>query len=78
MIILKGKTYVAECDGCGESIDTGLRSFRQAVNYISRAEGWENRKIRNFWRNFCPKCIEAGDPDLDQIGVTFRRTIEDD
>ena len=33
MIALKGGTYVAECDGdCNAKIDTGQKSFQQAVN----------------------------------------------
>jgi hypothetical protein len=41
MITLKSGSYVAECDGdCNPKVDTGQRSFQQAVNYISRAEGF--------------------------------------
>jgi hypothetical protein len=37
---LEDRTWKAECDGCGEVSRTGQKSFQQAVNYISRAEGW--------------------------------------
>jgi hypothetical protein len=44
MIRQQGGKYVAYCDGeCGASVHTGLRSFHQAINYISRVEEWENR-----------------------------------
>jgi hypothetical protein len=49
-----GMTWNAQCDGCCAVIDTGLTSFQQAVNYISRAEGWHNRRLRGVWNNFSP------------------------
>lgn len=73
MITLEGKTWNAECDRCGEAIDTGQKSFQQAVNYLSRAEGWESRKIRGTWKNYCPRCGEEGDPDMDLAGIGFTR-----
>ena len=79
MITLKSGAYVAECDGgCSTEIDTGLRSFRQAVNYISRAEGWENRRTRGQWWNFCPRCSETANPELDHVGVGFTLKAPDD
>jgi len=79
MIALKGGKYVAECDGaCGESVDTGLRSFQQAVNYLSRVENWENRKLRGQWWNFCPRCGDIANPDLDRVGVGFTLKPSDD
>jgi hypothetical protein len=73
MITLEGGSYVAQCDGCGETINTGQRSFQQAVNYISRAHGWDNRKTKDGWRNYCPRCGEEADPDLDIAGIQFTR-----
>ena len=59
MIFHKGGTVIAECDGCDHAaIDTGQRSFQQAVNYTSRAEGWEVRKIRDEWWTICPRCAD--------------------
>lgn len=79
MITLENGSYVAKCDGCSAEIDTGQRSFQQAVNFISRAEGWENRKARQQWWNFCSRCSEAANPDLDHVGVGFTvRSIADD
>ena len=79
MIRLEGQRYVAYCDGeCDASVDTGLRSFRQAVNYV-RVEGWDNRKRRDRWFNFCPSCAEYAQPELDRVGVYFaRRMVSDD
>jgi hypothetical protein len=79
MITLQSGSYVAECDGdCNSKIDTGQRSFQQAVNYISRAEGWENRKARGKWWNFCPRCGDATNPELDRVGVGFTLKTPDD
>jgi hypothetical protein len=40
MIRQLGRNWVAECDGgCGISIDTGQKSFRQATIYLSRGKG---------------------------------------
>ncbi len=80
MIRLEGARYVAYCDGeCGASVDTGLRSFQQAVNYISRVEGWDNRKRDRQWHNYCPSCGEYANPEQDLAGVHFgRRAIPDD
>jgi hypothetical protein len=50
--------------------------MQQAANYLSRAEGWDSWEQHGDWKNYCPKCIEAGDsdPDLDRAGVHFTRT----
>jgi hypothetical protein len=79
MIRLEGGKYAAYCDGeCGTSVKTGLRSFHQAINYISRAEGWDNRKREGQWRNYCPSCGEYANPEQDLAGVHFgRRAIPD-
>jgi hypothetical protein len=73
-------SWVAYCDGgCGASLNTGLKSFQQAVNYLSRAEGWDNRKQRGVWSNYCPSCGEYAQPELDRTGVQFtRKMISDD
>ena len=66
--------YSVSCDGCGTTINTGLRSMQQAANYISRAENWENQKLKHGqWRNYCPNCAEDADPDHDIAGVGFTR-----
>lgn len=79
MITLERGSYVAKCDGCSAEIDTGQRSFQQAVNYISRAEGWENRKTRQQWWNFWSRCSEVANPDLDRVGVGFiAKSIDED
>jgi hypothetical protein len=77
---LEDRTWKAECDGCGEVIRTGQKSFQQAVNYISRAEGWDNRKLKDGrWRNYCPRCAEEADPDLDLTGLhLFKNLASDD
>lgn len=80
MLRQEGGKYVAYCDGeCGATVHTGLRSFHQAVNYISRAEGWDNRKRENGWHNYCPSCAEYADPERDLAGIHFgRRMIPDE
>jgi hypothetical protein len=79
VITLKGGRYVAECDGsCNAKIDTGLRSFQQAVNYISRVECREIRKTRGQWWNFCPRRGDAANPELDRVGVGFTLKPPDD
>jgi hypothetical protein len=76
-------TWVASCDGCGATVDTGVRTRKDAGLYLSRAEGWENvppSRGKQDWGNLCPQCIEAGeiDPDLDRAGVAFTRRLMDD
>lgn len=79
MITDRNGSWMAECDACGLTVDTGQRSFQQAINYISRAEGWENRKFRDRWRNYCPQCGQEGDPERDLAGVVFtKRWAPDD
>jgi hypothetical protein len=81
MIRQVGRNWVADCDGgCGTSIYTGQKSFRQAVIYLSRAEAWDNRKLRDGWRNYCPRCAEQADPDLDLAGLGFatKKIIDDE
>jgi len=81
MIRLENGKYVAYCDGeCGASVNTGLRSFQQAVNYISRVEGWDNRRDgQGPWHNYCRACAEQANPEQDIAGAHFgRRAIPDD
>jgi hypothetical protein len=78
MITREGGAWVAECDCCGESIDTGQRSYQQAVNYVRRAEGWDSRKLKDGWRNFCPRCAGEADLDLDLAGIHHIKTPIDD
>jgi hypothetical protein len=80
MIHQENGKYVAYCDGeCGALVHTGLRSFHQAINYISRAEEWENRKREGEWHNYCPRCSEYADPERELAGIQFgRRAIPDD
>jgi hypothetical protein len=77
MLRLESRTWKAQCDGCPKAIDTGQKSFQQAVNYLSRAEGWESRKLRDGWRNYCPQCSEEADPDLEIAGIGFIKEVSD-
>ena len=77
MIELVNGVYVATCDGCGTKVNTGLRSFHQAVNYISRAEGRANRRPRGVWSNYCPRCGDDAD-DLGIVGIGFTKKPADD
>jgi hypothetical protein len=72
--------YIASCDRCGETVNTGLRSMQQVSNYLSRVEGWESWPRNGKWKNYCPRCVEASepDPDLDRAGVGFTRIVDDD
>ena len=72
MFRLEGGRYKAICDRCRETTDTGQRSFQQAINYLSREEGWESRRLKDGkWRNYCPRCGEEGNPDADLAGLGF-------
>ena len=66
----------------GRTLNTGQKSMQQAANYLSRAEGWDSWTRGRVWRNFCPGCIEGGDPDsdLDQVGLGLGRKpgVDDD
>jgi hypothetical protein len=63
--------YSAICDGCGATINTGLRSMQQVANFLSRVENWDNRRLKDGWRNYCPQCSESADPDADLAGIGF-------
>ena len=80
MIRYANKLLVAECDRCEETLNTGQKSFQQAANYLSRAAGWDSWEHDGVWRNYCPRCIEGGDPDLDRAGIGFtkKRIMDDD
>jgi hypothetical protein len=79
MIRQENGNWVAYCDGdCGASVNTGVRSFQQAVNYLSRAERWDSRKYRDLWFNYCPSCGEYGRPEIDRTGLHFTRKIISD
>jgi hypothetical protein len=78
MMTREGGTWTATCDGCGAKIDTGQKSIMQAGIYLSRAEGWDNRKLKDGWRNYCPQCAEEADPDLDLAGIGFTKKLIDD
>jgi hypothetical protein len=69
--LVDGK-YQIECDGgCGKVNYTGQRSFHQARN-VSSAENWEQLRTEGgSWRNYCPRCAEEPNPDLDLTGVHF-------
>jgi hypothetical protein len=80
MIRQENGKYVAYCDGeCGASVNTGLRSFHQALNVMSRVEEWENRKRQDGWHNYCPNCSGYADPERELAGLIFgRRAIPED
>lgn len=80
MIRLESGQYVAYCDGeCGSTLKTGLRSFHQAINYMTREADWQNRRSGKDWRNYCPGCAELADPERENAGLFIgRRFIPDD
>jgi hypothetical protein len=61
MINQQGGKWVAKCDRCGTTINTGQKSFHQAANYLNRAEGWDSWEHGGQWTNYCPRCVEGGD-----------------
>ncbi len=65
----KDGKYQIECDGgCGAVNYTGQRSFHQARN-VSSVENWEHRRPPNGkWRNYCPRCAEEANIDLELAG----------
>jgi hypothetical protein len=78
MIRYEQKVIIVQCDGCSASCNTALTSFHQAMNYVTREEGWERRRLRGQWFHYCPQCGEYAQPELDQAGVYFgRKTIDD-
>ena len=71
---ISGK-YQFECDGlCGEVNYTDQKSFHQARN-VSRVEGWDHRQVRGVWHNYCPRCAEEGNPDLELFRTQNRIAI---
>jgi hypothetical protein len=67
------KGYIIECDGgCGAVNHTGQISFHQARN-VSQVDGWEHRRIRGVWQNYCPSCAERVDAGIEEVGVRFFR-----
>jgi hypothetical protein len=75
----EGGKYIAVCDGCGTASATGQRSFQQAINFLSREDGWESRKLKDGkWRNYCPQCGEEADPEGDLAGLGFTRKFSSD
>jgi hypothetical protein len=72
--------YVFECDGgCGAVNRTDLKSFQQAVNVSTRADGWDHRRRdgRN-WENYCPNCAEYAEPAEELAGIYIGRKYSDD
>ena len=51
MIKQEHGVYIASCDRCGQTINTGQKSMQQAANYLSRAEGWDSWPRGRVWRN---------------------------
>lgn len=77
MLRLEKGGYVVICDGeCGATLNTGLRSFHQALNYMTREADWQNRKSDGGgWRNYCPACAEMVDPERENAGLYIGRRI---
>ena len=46
---------VFECDGCGDTLETGTRNFDEAKAQLD-SEGWKVRKIGADWIHGCPSC----------------------
>jgi hypothetical protein len=73
---------VAKCDRRPTTYNTGLKVFQQAVDLLSRAEGWESIEHGRGWKNFCPACSDERifDSEADGVGIGFtkRRSLDDD
>jgi hypothetical protein len=81
MRYVKGNV-VAYCDRCPRNYDTGLKVFQQAVDLLSRAEGWESVEHGRGWKNYCPTCSDERtfDSESDGVGIGFtkRPPMDDD
>jgi hypothetical protein len=69
------KKYQIKCDGCGTVNYTDQRSFHQARN-VSSVEGWDHRQLRGVWHNYCPRCAEDANPELELVGIHFFKKSE--
>ncbi len=80
MRTIKGNV-VAYCDRCPKSYNTGLKIFQQAVDLLSRAEGWESVEHGRGWKNYCPQCSDARtfDSEFENVGIGFTgRSVNDE
>ncbi|WP_172628022.1 hypothetical protein [Bradyrhizobium ivorense] len=79
MRYIKGNV-VAYCDRCPNKHNTGLKVFQQAVDLLSRAEGWESVEHEGKWENYCPRCSDARvfDSVFDRTGVGFTKIGDND
>lgn len=63
-----GITFVAECDSCSETFDTGCDredGFHQAVSVIKK-EGWAISRRKGEWIHTCPSCQEDAFDNLEE------------
>jgi hypothetical protein len=52
----KGK-FVAECNVCGDVLETNTGDFATARECLD-AERWKARKIKDDWEHYCPGCCK--------------------
>lgn len=78
MRYVKGNV-VASCDRCPRTYNTGLTKFQQAVDLLSRSEGWENIEHGGGWKNYCPSCSDERvfDSEFENVGIGFSRRSHD-
>ncbi len=50
---------VFECDGCGDTLETGEREWNDAMSEF-RSESWRAFKDDDGWNHYCPSCNKAG------------------
>lgn len=62
MLEKHGITFTAECDFCGDDIDTDEDDFVAAVAAIKRA-GWKVFRKLSEWFHKCDNCAAAEDSD---------------
>ncbi len=55
-------TFIADCDLCSYSEDTGEEDFYQAVDFIKES-GWRITKEGDEWIHICPSCHEGSSHD---------------
>lgn len=51
---------VFECDNCGDTEETHMTVFTEAIKHVKNTEGWWIRNIDNEWVHFCSRdCFEV-------------------
>jgi len=52
-------THLAECDNCGEEMQTDAEDWHDALDEIKR-DGWTVKNINGEWEHWCQDCSNGG------------------